>query len=300
MKFFSRLVAATALLLIATGTFAQTDPGDDDESLKMAALEALITAPAERAMPIVNKVLSGNYSRDLKERALFILSQVESPEAQSSLLAFATNGEGELQEEAIRMIGISGDDETVGRLGEIYSSGDASVREAVLEAYLIAGNSDAVYQVAVSTENDDEFKKAVELLGAMGAHDRLRELLNQSGLSEPLITAYAISGDSETLRELALDDSDPALQKRAIEALGIAGGPEVGPALLSIYRNASTDDVRAAALDGLLISGDDGAVLELYRAATDAVEKRELLQRLVMMGSDQVWDLVDNALDGSD
>jgi hypothetical protein len=38
-------------------------------------------------------------------------------------------------------------------------------------------------------------------------------------------------------------------------------------------------------------------VLELYRETQDIAEKRELLQFLVMMDSDAVWDEIDQALD---
>jgi hypothetical protein len=56
MKTNLQLALCAALLLLATGSLAQTD---DTESLRMAALEALISAPPERALPIVDKVLAG-------------------------------------------------------------------------------------------------------------------------------------------------------------------------------------------------------------------------------------------------
>ncbi|MCP5089837.1 MAG: hypothetical protein GY949_02835, partial [Gammaproteobacteria bacterium] len=55
---------------------------------------------------------------------------------------------------------------------------------------------------------------------------------------------------------------------------------------------------RDAALEGLLISGHDAGVLELYRSSEDSAEKKELLEYLVMMGSDDVWNIVDSALAG--
>jgi len=51
-------------------------------------------------------------------------------------------------------------------------------------------------------------------------------------------------------------------------------------------------------LHGMLISGHDQGVLELYRSSNDPAEKRELLNFLVMMGSDDVWDIIDSALEG--
>jgi len=300
MKNLSKLLAAIALLLLASAALAQATVTDEQDSLKMAALEALITAPPERALPIVDKVLAGNSSTELKERALFILSQMNTAESQARMLAYARDSQSALQPEAIRMIGIGGNSETLASLGDIYTNGNADVREAVLEAYLIADDADAVFQIAANSSDEEEFSEAVTMLGAMGAHDQLRELRGRAGLSESLIEAYAISGDATTLQELALDDSNPEIQVQAIEALGIVGGDDVGQTLVSLYQDASSDDVKEAALNGLLISGEDARVLELYRGSSDTAEKRELLELLVMMGSDEVWDLIDSALDGAE
>jgi len=300
MKNYSKLAIALLLVLFSTTAFAQSSDAEEQDSLKMAALEALITAPPERALPIVNKVLAGDNSTELKERALFLLSQMETAESQATLLEFARDSDGELQAEAIRMIGIGGDSAALANLGDIYTSGDSDVKEAVLEAYLIADDADAVFQIAANTTNEDEFSEAVQMLGAMGAHDQLRELRGRAGLSESLIEAYAISGDAETLKELAMDGSNPEMQIQAIEALGIVGGDEVGEVLAGLYRSASSAEVKEAALNGLLISGDNASVLELYRNTDDAAEKRELLEFLVMMGSDEVWDIIDSAFEGTE
>ena len=253
MNTTSKLAIGAALLLLATSSLAQTDTADDADSLRMTALEALISAPPERALPIVDRVLSGNHSAELKERALFILSQMETPESQSRLLAFANDSQGELQAEAIRMIGIGGDKDALAALGDIYRTGGGEVREAVLEAYLIAGDKDAVFNIAINTENEEEFSDAVNMLGAMGANEQLRELRGRAGLSDSLIEAYAISGDAESLRELAMDASNPEMQKRAIEALGIVGGDEVNQTLIALYDSTENSDIRESALELSLI-----------------------------------------------
>lgn len=294
MKDFLKLLLASALLCAAGACFAQTS---DNEELKIAALEALISAPPERALLIVTKVLNGNDSDEIKSRALFILSQIDMPEAHVALVDAARNTSGELRMEAIRMIGISGNPEAVSGLSDIYASGDIEVREAVLEAYMIADDSDAVYQIAVNTQDPDEFETAVRLLGAMGAMDQLRALRERGDISEVLIDAYAIAGDVESLQVLAGDASNPEVQVRAIRALGIAGGPEVNSSLVEIYRGSESPDVKEAALEGLMIADYDEGVLEIFRGSQDAEEKRELLQMLVMMDSDAVWDIIDETLE---
>jgi HEAT repeat protein len=286
-------VIAVAFVAVTNPAFAQAD----DDELKFAAIEALITAPPERAMPIVQRVLASDASDELKSRALFVLSQIDTPEAQTLLVDSARSSSGELQAEAIRMIGIGGNDDALAELNAIYANGDAEVREAVLEAYLIAGDEDAVYRIAIDAQDPDAYEEAVEMLGAMGATDKLRELREQRGVSDALIEAYLIAGDLESLELLAADNSDPAKQLEAIEALGAAGGKEAGPKLAEIYRGADSDDVREAALEGILISGNDEVMLELFRAADDTQQKREILEMLVIMDSDAVWDVIDQTLE---
>src|SRR5580765_7698384 len=131
MKAFRTALVATAILSIGHAAIAQND---DTESLKMEALRALMSAPPERALPIVAKVLKGNGSDELKRQALFVLGQIDLPEARTLLLETARTGDTELRREAIRAIGIGGDRDALKELGAVYSGGDQDTKEAVLDA----------------------------------------------------------------------------------------------------------------------------------------------------------------------
>lgn len=297
MDRFCRL-ATVWLFLGSAVALAQTENGaavDASEELKLAAVEALMTAPPDKALPIVTKVLAGNGSDELKERALFVLGQIDLPEAQTLLVETARSADEPLRYEAIRMIGIGGDPEALAGLSALYAGGDHGTKEAVLEAYLIADDKDAVYRIAANAEDPEEFEDAVEMLGAMGALDQLRALRDRRDMSETLIEAYAVAGDIDSLRELAMEGSDPERQAQAIQGLGIAGAdPEI---LVDIWRGTDSPTVREAVREGLLIGGHDQAVLELFRETRDSAEKRELLETLVMMDSDAVWDIIDSTLE---
>lgn len=295
MKYTAKLATLLMAFLLATSVVAQDDVS---EELKEAAVEALITAPPERALPLARKVLDGDHSDNIKEKALFVLSQIDDSEAQSTLLQYATSGSGELREEAIRMIGIGGNEDSLAQLRQVYENGDTNVREAVLEALMIADDKATVFEIATTAEGED-YENAVDMLGVMNATAELRELRNRRGASEELIDAYAISGDFEALRDLANESDDPEIKSEAIEAMGMVGGDEVGPVLVQFYRDATDDEIREAALDGLMISGDDEAVMELYRATDDPSQKKELLERLVIMDSDAAWQAIDEVLGGS-
>ena len=270
MTIRSKLIFATIAAFVFSTSLAQSDISnveDPNDVLKMAALEALVSAPPERALPLVIKVLDADNSQEVKERALFVLSQIDLPEAQTRLLDVAQSGDPELSEEAVRMIGIGGNKEALAGLAGLYDSGDEDLREAVLEAYMIAGDVDAVYAIATNASDASEFEAATEMLGVMGAIDELRALSENSGYTEELI-----------------------------QALGIAGGDDVNATLMEIYRNAETDDVRDAALEGMLISGYDEGLLELYKASDDIDEKRKLLEMLAIMDSDAMMEVIDAAL----
>lgn len=296
MKRVSVTIILGMLVIMPALAAAQND-AEDREELKIVALEALMSAPPDRALPAVTKVLQGNDSDEVKEAALFILSQIDGPEASALLFDFARNAAGELQMEAIQMIGINGDDTALDGLDAIYADGDSDVREAVLEAYMIAGEDERVLEIAKTADNVDDFESAVQMLAAMGASEELRELKNSGQISEEMIHLFAISGDFETLKSIALDQSDPDAQVEAIGALGIVGSDEANQILMSMYRDSDDWDVKEAALEGLLISGYDSGVATLYREANDFEEKAELLEYLSIMGSDQVWDIVDEALE---
>ena len=293
----SMLAAALALpmtsLLIGVSAYA------NDETVKLAAVEALMAAPPEKAVPILTNVLKGNGSDELKSRALFVLTQTDAPQVEEVLLAYAEDSEGSLQTEAIRMIGIHGDDALLDELMPLYRAGDEEVRKSVLSAFLIADRPESVLQIAKEAETDDEFEAAVTMLGAMEATSMLAELKDHSKASAGLVQAYAVAGDSESLLAMARDDSDRDRQLQAIQGLGIAGGDDVGGHLVEIYQGSTDPAIKEAALQGLQIAGDDQALLTLYQSSTDSEEKAELLKQLVITDSDLALEAINAALEES-
>jgi HEAT repeat protein len=293
------------LIFVVLATFATAsvnaqdgNSARDKEELQMIALESLIHVPEERALPAVMKLLESGGSDELMESAMFVLSQMDHPDAAAALVSYAKTSSGDAQEEAIRMIGINGDAAAMAALSEIYASGDEDAREAVLEAYLIADDVDAVFAIAMAATDEDDYERAVETLAFMEAHEELAKLREAKGSSEALIDAYIISDNHVELENLARDSSDPDLQAEAIEALGIVDGPNSEAVLLEIYKASDDEDIREAAIEGLFIGDYDQAILDLYRSSTSAREKGELLESLVIMNSDLAMEVIDSALAG--
>ena len=56
---------------------------EPDENLKLLAINALMEQDQSQAVPILQKILIGNQSEELKSRALFVLAQSRSPQAEA-------------------------------------------------------------------------------------------------------------------------------------------------------------------------------------------------------------------------
>lgn len=297
----TRLILTLTIIiaLAASASSAQeTKTQREKEELQMIALEALMASPSERSLPAIIKLLDGDGSDELKENALFVLSQIDHPDASAKLLAYAHDGSGEVQQEAIRMIGISGDSAAMSGLADIYANGDRDVREAVLEAYMIADDVQSVFNIAMQAQDEDEYETAVEMLGMMDANAELTRLREEKGISDALIEAYMISDNDAELRILAVDSSDTELQAEAIEALGMVGASGTDVFLADIFRNTEDDDIREAVIESLFIGDYDDMVLELYRSSDNIDEKRALLEALVSMDSEHAMEVIDAALAG--
>jgi HEAT repeat protein len=274
---------------------ADREPNDDEE-LALAALEGLMSQPSDRALPILKKVLAGPQSTLVKQRALFVIGQIDSAEAQQLLIQTSRSTNGDLRREAIRSIGIGGDPKTLDALQDIYNTGSADVKNEVLQAWLIAGRKEAVYQVAVNAKSEDEANSAIRMLGAMGATDELRKLGDRPNATSGLVEAYAISGDLVSLRKIAEGSGNRDLRLDAVRKIGIVDNDAARAALREIYGRATDAEIRDAALQGMLIADDEQGVLALYRAAKTSDEKRSLLRTLSMIDGDAALEAIDQAL----
>lgn len=273
----------------------------EEEALALAAMEGLMSQPAERALPLLKKVLSGSQTRLVKERALFVLGQINKPEAQDILLDFARMPDNPLRSEAIRTIGIGGNAKSLGALQDIYNAGDATTKRRVLEAWLIAGRKSEVYQAALNAKTESEAASAIRTLGAMGAGEELRKLGEHRKNSKSLLEAYAVAGDLTSLRKIADAPGDMSLRVDATRRIGIINSDAARTALRDLYNaNSSADNaqLRDAALQGMLVRNDQQGVLALYRAAKTNEEKRVLLRTLSIMGGDAALAAIDAALEG--
>jgi HEAT repeat protein len=302
--YLSRIMLA-ALLMAATAfspTPAQAQPNKErapteSEELALAALEGLMAQPPARALPIVRKVLAGPQSTLVKQRALFVLSQIDGPEAREILEQTARSTDPAMRGEAIRSIGIGGDPKALASLQAIYNAGSTEVKQEVLQAWMIAGHKEGVYQAALNAKTEDEASQAMHMLGAMGASEELRKLGDRPNAPRGLLDAFAISGDLASLRKIADGTGERSVRVEAVQRIGIIQTDAARAALRDIYTRSTDAEIKDAALHGMLIASDEQGVLALYRAAKTSEEKRSLLRMLSMMDGDAALQAIDAALE---
>ncbi len=189
-----------------------------DEELKMLALQSLMNSDPERAVPLLDKVINGNNSPKLKDKAFFVLSQSGSEKAQQILMALAkANNQPDLQKRAIHYMGMNGNGRNRAALKEIYnSSSDVGVKKAVFQAWLMSGDKESALAAAKTEKSAELRKEAIHYLGMMGARIELRQLYEQNTdleSKEELLKAMGIGGDVEGLTQVAQTDKDPRPQR---------------------------------------------------------------------------------------
>ena len=272
------------------------DPGrENDEDLKLLAINSLMNSDPERAIPLLQGVLSNpNASTNLKERALFVLAQSDSSQAGQMIGAIARSQSGpDLQVRAIRYLGISGDRYSK-LLQEIYAgSSDVKVKEAVLQAYMTSGAKEPVLAAARGEKDPELHRAAIHQLGAMGARKELEELYGSTSSiddKEAILQAFGMAGDSDQLIHVATTGGDGKIRERAIRDLGPFGGEKARPALVQIYSNEKDPELRRAAIRSMFILGDATDLIALARTETDPDMKRQLVEQLSLMGNKEARD----------
>ena len=90
-------------------------------------------------------------------------------------------------------------------------------------------------------------------------------------------------GAQELLTEIALKNSDPALQRAAVQTFATTQGKAAAPKLVEFYRSSTDRNVKKAALSGLFIAQDASALVDLARAEKDLGLKREIVSQLALL-----------------
>ena len=270
---------------------------EQDEELKLLALNSLMQQDEARALPIIQQILNGDKSEKLKGRALFVLAQDQSPQAQA-LLGQIASGERDpaLQREAIEMLAVGRGKQSAETLAAIYrQSTNDEVKKAILQTYLVIGTPDPLVEAARHESNPELVRTAVHTLGAMGATSQLLALYHDTSSAETkadVINGLIPAGQkgAEALGNIAGSEQDPELRRKAIRNLGIAGGMSAAPSLVATYKKNEDPETRKAVAQALFVAGDSHDLIELARGEKDPAVKQSLVQQLSLMHNKEATD----------
>jgi hypothetical protein len=263
---------------------------EPDENLKLLALNALMQQDQAQAVPILQKILSGNQPEELKSRALFVLAQSPSPQAEALINQIAQGQSGHaLQIKAIRMLAAGQGKRANDSLASIYQhSSDTEVKRVILQSYLVTGDSSKLLEAARQETNPELVKTAIQTLGAMSATQDLLTMYRAASDAQTkadIINALIVSGHNgvSALSEIVQSEQNADLRRKAIRNLGVAGGMSVAPALVTMYHKNADAETKRAAAQALFLANDAQDLVTLARGEKDAEMKQYLVQQLSVM-----------------
>ena len=160
----------------ASGQAVSPD-AQNDEELRLLALRGLMRTDPDRAMPMVERLMSGTGSVKLRENAMFVLSQSRSPKAREIIAAVAKAGNPDLQMRAIRYLGAMNGNGQL--LSGIYrGTNDLAAKRAVIDSLFRDRQGAKALADLARTEKDPNLKKLiVSRLSNMSSPDATDYLL---------------------------------------------------------------------------------------------------------------------------
>ncbi len=282
---------ASALKLEIRQGSGGAEPGEEqDDELKLLALNAFMSSDSDRALPLLAKFLDGDHSAELRERALFVLSQNDSAEAASMLLEVARGDKhAELRMHAVHLLGISDAPGSAEALKEIYRTADnKEVKTAVLHSFMVSDQDGFLLELAKSEPDVELRGAAIHQLGVMDATGALRELYGTETSAEvkgQILQSMFIGDDTQGLLEIIRTESDEELRRTGIRNLGLVGSKEASAALVELYGRSQDKETRGAIIEALFLSDDTDNLLEIIRTESDEELRRTGIRNLGLVGS---------------
>jgi HEAT repeat protein len=216
-----------------------------DEDLKLYAINALINSDADRAVPLLEGLLTNpKMSPRLKERALFVLAQSRSDKAHDIVGRYAKGGSNpDLQLVAVQYLGTYRSPESRQLLAQVYSSvSDVNVKRAVLRGFEMSRDIDDLTKIARSEQNVDLRREAIRQLGNIRDDQTTASLVSIYGaesdreIKTEILSSLRNQQAVKQIIECARKESDPELKKTAVRMLSEMRSKEAMDYLMEILK----------------------------------------------------------------
>jgi TolA-binding protein len=258
---------------------------EDDEDLKLLALQGLINSDPERAIPLVQGVLSSAGSLKLKDRALYVLALSPSPQAHTILVNTAKSGTPDLQVIAIQRL--RGSKTTSAELMDIYNgSQNDDVKRAIIRSLGSSGDRAALVSVISGTTVNTLRNEAVSQLGSAQGQNELWTIYQKEtnkDLKQQILSTLGGIGAYDRVIEVARTEKDTDLRNRALRSLGNMRAERSGQALVEIYATLPDVDAKRSVIQGLANQNNADAIITLARKETVWDLKKMMVEKLTNM-----------------
>ncbi len=203
----------------------------------------------------------------------------------------ATETDPEMRLAAIHGIAIHDDGESVDLIRSLYDQASTIEEKRVLmEALLIMDEAEDLAHQIVNTEVDPELLElAIHTLAVTGSTEALGGMYAQFtevATRRMILEAMAIAGDTAGIRKALETEQDPELKVSAIHAIAMASEHGTAELLSGLYASGSREE-RAAVIESMMILDDASGLISLIRQENDPGLKREMMEMLSVMDSEQ-------------
>jgi HEAT repeat protein len=197
----------------------------------------------------------------------------------------------ELRVTAIRGIAMEDDEGSVALLESVYDNA-ASVEEkkAILESLVMMDDAQDLAMKIVRTESDTGLRRdAIHVLGVMEATEAMAELyasIGEKELRKQVLESMMVADDIEGLQKVLQTEDDEDLRAQAIQMLAVSDDDDAAEYLIALYPRASRTE-KQAVIQSMMIMENARGLMDLMKTENDPELKREMLQMLTIMDSEE-------------
>lgn len=261
------------------------------EDLKLMALTSLINSDPERAVPLVDKVITDPKNPvQLKRRALFVLAQAQgrNEKARELLAKYAKSAPNpDIQYAAVTYLGQDRNKANRQVLAEVYSSNnDVAIRRNVIRSLGDSKDTEHLLALAKSETNVDLRRDAIRGLGnAQGTAELVQLYASESNadLKESILRALVNCNATDKLMEAAKTEKDAKLRSSAIRYLGMVKREKSADSLAGLYANESEKNIKLDLIRALYNQGSAKQLVDIAKSEKDAELKMDVVKKLSNM-----------------
>ena len=267
-----------------------------DEELKLLALQGLQHSDPEQAVPMLEKILQGTQSPRLKERALFVLAQSNSP-ARAPGADHASRAAARIRTCSAAPFSISAST-AVARTATCWrrsTNRPPTSTSSAASCGPLACPANA--RVSRGRDQGDAPRSCAPKPCSSSASWARTTSSGSSIRKKPtvavkkqILQAMFVGGNATRLIELANTETDPELRRAAIRNLGLMGARRTADALVAIYGREKDSETKKAVIQALVNQNNAEQLVAIARKETDPQMRKEIVSRLSHMRSKVALD----------